>query len=569
MKVSNFIANKIKKLGIKDVPVFQGGAIMNIIDSIGITKNLDYFCPYHEQSLAMSVDAYARLNGFGVGCVTSGPGATNLITGVCCSYYDSIPCLFFTGQVGQFHIKKNSFHRQKGFQETDVKELFSSITKFSYQIKDVNEVDFIIDKAIHVAKSGRPGPVVIDVPYNIQVSKINFKKLKKFKPIIIKKKDSKIKNEINHILKNVYAKKRPVIIAGGGVTISKNNDNFLNFVKKLNIPFVTSWTSQDITKYNNKLYFGTVGRHGNQCANEIINNSDLVIALGFRFTPKAINENFGLKEKIKIISVDIDQIELKETIVKVENKINMDLNDFFSLIKKIKLKKINNISWLKLCKDLKDKKFLNNLEDASNKKLINPYLFFHKLSDHVKNDSVIITDAGANLCWCMTSFKIKSKQKLISAWGNSPMGYSVSAGIGACYAQPKREIIACIGDGSLMINLQDLQFFKHHKNIVLKIIVFDNETLGNTKLGTQDAFQGRTHANDRENGYYSPDIKKMSNAFDLDYNYLNKNNNIDKTIKSFLKKKISSLLHVKVSSDHNVIDHTKKYLNSSYSFKKN
>ena len=179
MKLTDFLAKKIKSLKINHIPLFQGGAIMNLIDSIGELKGLDYYVPYHEQSLAMSVDAYSRIKGFGVGCVTSGPGATNLITGVCCSYYDSVPCLYITGQVGQFHIKRSKEMRQRGFQETDIVSLFSSITKFSYQIKDPNEVGYIFDKAVYLAKSGRPGPVVIDLPYNIQIADINLKKNKK------------------------------------------------------------------------------------------------------------------------------------------------------------------------------------------------------------------------------------------------------------------------------------------------------------------------------------------------------------------------------------------------------
>ena len=569
MKVSDFIALKIKKLGIKNVPVFQGGAIMHVIDSIGRLKGLNYFCPYHEQSMAMTVDCYSRIKDFGVGCVTSGPGATNLITGVCCSYYDSIPCLFISGQVGQFHIKKNKLHRQKGFQETDVQELFSSITKFSYQIQNAEEIDYIIDKAVYLAKKDRPGPVIIDVPYNIQIANINLKKLKKFVAPKIKV-DKKINKKIKFLIKNIYNHKKVVFIAGGGVCISKSNNNFLSLVEKTQVPFVTSWSSQDITKYDNKFYLGSIGRHGNQSANEILNKADLVVSFGFRFAPKAINENFGKNPKIKIISLDVDKIELTNLNVKIDIKINLDLKYFFKQIKKIKLKKHENKNWLKECQKIKELKFINNIaaKKISNKKFINPYLFFHKLSDLVKKDSIIITDAGANLCWCMMSFRITNKQRLISAWGNSPMGYSISAGIGARYAKTNSQIISCIGDGSFMINIQELQFLKHHRDINLNIIVLDNETLGNTKLGTEEAFNGRTHANDSEHGYYPPDIKKIANCFDLKYFYLSSNKDIEKIIKLFLKdeNKGSKILHVKVSSEHPVIDHSKMKLNSIYSF---
>lgn len=567
MKVSDFIAKKIKKLKIFNIPVFQGGAIMHIIDSIGNLKGLKYYCPYHEQSLAMSVDAYARLKGFGIGCVTSGPGATNLITGVCCSYYDSIPCLFFTGQVGQFHIKKKLSHRQKGFQETDVKNLFSTITKFSYQIKNVEEVNYIIDKAIYIAKSGRPGPVVIDVPYNIQVSNIDFKKLKKFKPNKKKLEKNKIKRIIKYLIHNISKEKKAVFIAGGGVTLSKNNKNFLNLVEKLNIPFVTSWNSQDICPYNHKLYFGSVGRHGNQCANDIIEKADIVVSFGFRYAPKAINENFGKKNKTKIVALDIDKTELDECIVKLTKKFQVDFDNLFNEIRNINFSKLDNNTWVNKCREIKREKFLNNLEDVGNKNLINPYLFFHKLSFIVSKNAKIFTDAGANLCWCLTSFKVTKKQKLISAWGNSPMGYAVSAGIGACFAEKKQQIISCIGDGSFLINIQEMQFLKHHPEVKLKIIIFDNQTLGNTKLGTQEAFNGRTHANDAKNGYYPPDIKKIVKSYDIKYFELKNNKEINFKMKKFLNYRNTSILHVKVSSEHNVIDHSKKYLNSIYNWR--
>ena len=165
--VKDFIAKKIKKLGVNNVPVFQGGAIMHLIDSIGQIKGLDYYVPYHEQSMAMSVDAYARIKGIGVGCDTSGPGGTNLITGVCCSYYDPVPCLFITGQVGQFHIKKSSKMRQRGFQETDMVSLFSSITKFAYQVKSPNEIGYIFDSNIFSKKwTARPSPNRFTLQYS-------------------------------------------------------------------------------------------------------------------------------------------------------------------------------------------------------------------------------------------------------------------------------------------------------------------------------------------------------------------------------------------------------------------
>jgi acetolactate synthase-1/2/3 large subunit len=561
MKLTDFLAKKIKSLKINHIPLFQGGAIMNLIDSIGELKGLDYYVPYHEQSLAMSIDAYSRIKGFGVGCVTSGPGATNLITGVCCSYYDSVPCLYITGQVGQFHIKRSKEMRQRGFQETDIVSLFSSITKFSYQIKDPNEVGYIFDKAVYLAKSGRPGPVVIDLPYNIQIADINLKKIKQFIPPKIKNKNSKIFIKIKKINELINKSQKVAFIAGGGLRVSNTYKDFLKIAKKLNVPFVTTWASQDITSFNNKLYFGSIGRHGHQSANEVINSADLLITFGFRFSPKAINENYKKKKNTKIISIDVDPRELNEAIVRPDIKICLDLKLFFNLFKKIFIKKLKNKKWVELCSSFKEKKYINNLKIDN--KFVNPYLFFNIFSKMIKKDAIVITDAGANLCWCMQSFNITKNQRLISAWGNSPMGYSIGAGVGASYAIKNKQIFSLIGDGSFMINIQELQFLKHH-NLNLKIVVFDNDGLGNTKLGNEAAFAGRCHANNSDYGYYPPNIEDVIKPYKIKYFKLNKNSDIKKSINALLKYKGNTLLHVKVSPETNVIDHSNPKLSSIY-----
>jgi acetolactate synthase-1/2/3 large subunit len=561
MKVTDFLAKKIKRLKINHIPLFQGGAIMNLIDSIGELKGLDYYVPYHEQSLAMSVDAYSRIKGFGVGCVTSGPGATNLITGVCCSYYDSVPCLYITGQVGQFHIKRSKEMRQRGFQETDIVSLFSSITKFSYQIKDPNEVGYIFDKAVYLAKSGRPGPVVIDLPYNIQIADINLQKIKKFIAPKIKNNNSKIFIKIKKINELINKSQKVVFIAGGGLRVSNTHKDFLKIAKKLNVPFVTTWASQDITSFDNKLYFGSIGKHGHQSANEVINSADLLITFGFRFSPKAINENYKKNNNTKIISIDVDPTELNEAIVRPDIKICLDLKLFFNLFRKIFIKKLKNQKWLESCSLFKEKKYINNLKIDN--KFVNPYLFFNIFSKMIKKDAIVFTDAGANLCWCMQSFNITKNQRLISAWGNSPMGYTVGAGIGASYATKNKQIFSLIGDGSFMINIQELQFLKHH-NLNLKIIVFDNDGLGNTKLGTEAAFAGRCHANNSDYGYYPPNIEDVIKPYKLKYFNLNKNSDIKKSINALSKYKGNAVLHVKVSPETNVIDHSNPKLSSIY-----
>jgi acetolactate synthase I/II/III large subunit len=552
--VAQYISKYLEKKKLKNIPIFQGGAIMNTINEIGKNKKFKYFCPYHEQALSMEVDAMSRLNGrANVGLVTSGPGATNLITGVCCSYYDSIPSVYFTGQVGQIHIKKKETVRQRGFQETDVISIFKPITKYCVQIKEPHDIKYELDKAFYLAENGRPGPCLIDLPYNIQRSKIHIKKLKKFSnnKIKIKKKSSLGTNKILNLLKS---KKKILVIAGGGVRLSNQINNFQRFIKKFNLPFVTTWAAQDICSHDDKNFYGSIGRHAYKSANELAKEADLILTFGVRFSPKIISKEFG--QNAKIVSVDIDKKELDHCLIKIDEKINIDLKDFFPLIMKKKIKN-NNENWLKDCKKIKKNFFYQNYVDFkfNRKSYVDPYRFINDFSKLLSSNSVVYTDAGCNLCWCMQGFKIKYGQRLISAWGNSPMGYSVAAGIGGKIFNPKKPVYSLIGDGAFMINLQELQFIMKNKTN-LKIVILDNRIYGNTLIGSKELFNNPSYGNDEKNGYYPPDIKEISKCFKINYFKLNNDLYNKNVIKKFIKSKSNSILHVKISPDQNLIDYS-------------
>ena len=549
--VAKFISKYLLKKRINNIPIFQGGAIMNTINEIGKQSKFNYFCPYHEQALSMEVDAMSRLeNRANVGFVTSGPGATNLLTGVCCSYYDSIPSVYFTGQVGQIHITKKNTVRQRGFQETDVVSIFKPITKYCIQLTDPNKVKYELDKAFYLAENGRPGPCLIDLPYNIQISKINEKNLVSYKPKEIKDKNLslKIKKTISYI-KN---KKKILIIAGGGIRIGNQVKQFNTLIKKTNLPFVTTWPAQDICDHTDKNFYGSLGRHAYKSANKIAENADLIITLGVRFSPKIITKNFG--KKAKIISVDIDKKELDHSLFKINEKIHCDLKLFFQEINKYNLKK-NNSDWNVLCNQFKKKYFYNNKVKFYDKRFVDPYKFLKIFSEKISKNSIIFTDAGCNLCWCMQAFEVKKGQRLISAWGNSPMGYSMAAGIGGYISNKNRPIYSLIGDGSFMMNIQELQFIKKNK-IKIKIIIFDNKIFGNTQVGSLALFGNSSFGNDRKHGYFSPDVKKIAKSYEIDYQEIKNNNNIEMKIQKFLNRKKSSILHLNISSNQTLLDFT-------------
>jgi len=547
--VATLIRKKIESWKVKDVPIFQGGAIMNVLSEIAKSKKIKHYCPYHEQALSMGVDAYARINGFGVGLVTSGPGATNLTTGIACSYYDSIPSIYFTGQVGQFHITGKRKVRQRGFQESDVVSLLKPVTKFCYQLQNPLEAGYVLDKAYHIAKSGRPGPVVIDVPFNIQKSLVDERKLKKF---TAKKEKFNQKKLIKKALNHLNNASKPLVIAGGGLRIGKNVSDFHKFISKNKLPFVTTWPAQDITESKNNLYFGSAGRHAHLSATNLAREANSILTLGVRFSPKVIANNFG--KKAKIFAVDIDNGELNDGLIKPNSKINSSLSHFFKNqnSKPMPFKK----EWIEFCKIQKNKNYRNFSELKKNKikKYVNPYSFTETLSKLVNDNAILLTDAGANLTFFMQSFQTKKNQRVISAWGNSPMGYSVAAGIGAKIAAKNRQVISLIGDGSFLINLQELQFIKFNK-IPLKIVIYDNKVFGNTKIGCRD-YKIHSIGNDEKGGYYPPEVHKIAKAFDIKYFYLKNDINEKKIINSFLKFKGSSILHLNINKNHELLEHS-------------
>lgn len=557
MQVTKYIIEFLINKKIKTIPVYQGGAVMNFIDEIGKHPKINYVVPYHEQALAMQVDTMARLDGFAAGFATSGPGATNLLTGVCSAFYDSIPCFFFTGQVGQIHLKKNRGVRQLGFQETDVVEVFKPITKYAIQINDASKIKYELEKGYHLAISGRPGPVIFDIPFNIQRTLINPKKILSFKPK--KEKISKINlDKIKIIEKEINKSKKPLILVGGGIRRSKQENNFLKFVRKYKIPFVTTWMSQDITSFDDELYFGSIGKNGHRSANYLTSNCDLLICIGQRFGVKNIFGEFG--KKAKIIAIDIDKDELNNGLVKPDISIQILIQDFFNkLSKNLKIKSTNKI-WINKCQEIKEKLFkimIFNKNISERKKFISVYKFFDVISKFIDKNSIIFPDAGANQVWFFQSFLQKKEQIIINHTGHSPMGHSIAASIGGYYSKKSKnkKIIAFTGDGGFMMNVQELEHIKNHK-IPVKIVVLDNRSLGNTKLGTLLAFDGRTHGNDKKNGYFPPDIKKISQGFGIKYYefYNGSDSKLIKKFKLFLREKGSGIFRVHLSEFQNVAE---------------
>ena len=445
MNLSDFVLDFLLKKKVDKVFLITGGAISFLVDSFSKNKKIKYISVAHEQSAAMMADSYSRVGpNFSCTMATSGPGATNLLTGVACSYFDSVPSLHICGQVNTY--EQQDFHpstknvRQVGFQETDIVNMSKPITKFSYKVKNEKEIKYILEKAYHLATSGRPGPVLIDIPMDLQKKIINPKKLRSFTYPLKQKTNLKSKiKELNRLFSN---SKKPVIILGGGLKYSRSEHLINKLLKKLKIPIVTTWSGCDLVDYNNSYYIGNIGVYGSRSANFTVQNSDLVFCLGSRLDTRVtggVPKNFA-RNAYKI-AVDIDEHELnKQRGLNIDLKINHDLKDFLKNLVKSNFKRTCDKMWHEKTINFKKKYPIVLKNYYSQKNFVNPYIFIDKLSKILKKNDIVIADTGAHLTWTMQSFKVRKGQKLFSAFGNSPMGYALPASIGASIVKKKKKL---------------------------------------------------------------------------------------------------------------------------------
>lgn len=561
MTVAEYILKFLISKNVKNVFLMTGGAISFVVDAFSKNKKIKYTCVMHEQSAAMMADAYSRCDkGFGATMVTSGPGAQNLITGVACSWFDSIPVIHISGQVNKYELsssnKTTKKVRQIGFQETDIVSMAKPITKFAYQLKSSNEIKYILEKAFYIANEGRPGPVLIDIPMNFQKEKIDLTKLKSFKKPKIKNNNIKIKNDVYKIQKLLIKSKRPILILGGGLRISRAVNELEKFLKKINIPIVTTWSGLDVIDFNHKNYIGSIGVYGSRAANFAVQNADLVLNFGSRLDTRVTGgkpETFA--RSAKIISIDIDKYELnKKRGLNVYLKINQDLKNFLSILnsKSVNFKYSASSVWSNICKKWKIK-YPNVISSyEKQKKNVNPYFFIDRLSQKLNNKDIIVPCSGGNLTWTIQSFKIKKGQRLFSAYGNSPMGYALPAALGASLANNKKRVICIEGDGGIQINIQELQTMANN-NIPIKLFIINNNGYGIIKQFQELYLGGRYEATIPSKGVTNPNFKKISNAYGINYNEIKNNKNINVILKKILKSKKPEFVNVIIDSNQKIV----------------
>lgn len=515
MKVSDYIFSFIADLGIKEIFAVCGGNAMHLVDSAGKNENLKYIAMHHEQAASMAAEGYANISGKpGAVLVTSGPGVTNTLTGVSGAWINSTPIIFVSGQVTSDTLIGSSGLRQFGVQESNTVDLVKSITKYAVTVIDPKKIKYHMLKAAFMATSGRPGPVWIDVPLDVQSAIVNIDELEPFMPEETIKSEYKtmLKKRVTESIKLLLKSKRPVLISGYGIRIAKAEKEYFEIVEKLGIPVVSSWTTSDLIPTNYKNYIGRSGIMGDRGGNFTVQNSDLLLIIGSRMSIPQVGYNYKtFAREAKKIMVDIDEKELKKPSLIPDIPVNADAKDYIiELLRQLEEKSIviKVPEWLEKCRQWKRKYPVLLPEYSRNKNGVNSFYFINLLSEKLTNDAVVITDMGTSFTCTMQTFKIKVGQRLYTSSGHASMGFGLPGAIGACYANNLKKTICISGEGGLQMNLQELQTVAHNKLPII-LFVLNNGGYLTIKLMQQNHF-GRYTGSEASSGLSFPDIIKIA-----------------------------------------------------------
>lgn len=520
MKGSQYVAKFLKAIGANKVFQVQGGAITFLIDQIALEEGMDVICFQHEQAAAMAADALWRTNGqLGVSMATSGPGASNLITGIACGYYDSIPSLHITGQVNYEEQKlyRGAAVRQAGFQQMDIVSMVTPVCKYAVNVTTHDDMRRELKRAVEEAYSGRMGPVLIDIPMNLQNAEMEDSTMllpdsDKWSAVDTGISPEQVGKVIEQFLGSAQ---RPLIIFGAGVGLAGQQAELERWLQSNKIPFVATWAALNYFNHEAPNYIGHFGVYGNRGGNNAIQNADKILVLGSRLDNRQRSGNpANFAPNAEILCVDLDPAELEKLDPQCYKGLHFDLRNLAKALRGVEKPKFD-VEWSKYCQGLKAKYF--NKDTSSNSKqydTMSPYLVVEKLQQVAEPNAVITTDAGANHCWVYQSFHRDQDQLLMTSSGHYAMGYALPASIGAALVAPDRQHICSNGDGGIQMNLQELQTVKEY-DLDIKVIVFNNNRLGMI-CQFQDAYMDGRHAA-TENGPGRPNFKKIAEAFDFDY----------------------------------------------------
>ena len=540
MRVSDYVIQFLRdKYLIDTVFTVSGGGCIFLIDSLGSTDGVKYIATHHEQAAAIAAEGYSRMNNkLGACVVTSGPGGTNAITGVLCSWLDSIPVIILSGQVNKemtTNYRELPELRQLGDQEFNIIESVKNMTKYAVQVNDHTQIREHLEKACMLAVSGRPGPVWVDIPLNVQSANIDPENLQGVSEEWIEKYTSRIAptdEEINLISEKLNKAKKPLMIVGNGIRLADAVQELKVFLNKTNIPVISAINGNDLVTNDYLNYFGRFGTHAQICANKLLSECDFLLSVGSRLYVRQTGYNFqSFASQAYKCYVDVDQNELSKPTLFPDLKIHADAKVFLEKINKI-IQVDANVDWINFCKDVRATSPTVLQKHRDKTKFVSHYHFIEKLQHHIpQNFHVVTSDGSANVV-TMQVLNLRPGQRLITNTGCAPMGYGLPAALGAAV---HHNVVCIEGDGSLHLNIHELQTVKHN-NLPVKIILLNNDGYLSIKISQKTFFNSKYVASEKNSGVSFPKFEQIVKAYELPYYKITAHEDIDSTLSKFFAK---------------------------------
>lgn len=534
--VSDYVMDFVARTGVKDIFFISGGGNRFLAEAMANNPSLNYVCTHNEQALSMAVEGYARVRGFGVGLVTLGPGATNAITGTWGAYLDSTPCMMLSGQSPSRHLIGETGLRQFGVQEVGIIPAVQHFTKYASLVKNASEIGAELRRAYVKAHEGRPGPVWLDIPGDVQNARLPEGTPSPALPLLPYEQFVPSPTDVDRVVDLIRKAQRPLLYVGQGVRLAHAQSELETLLSHVSIPVVTSWNGADLLHETHPLYIGRPGMFGQRAANFAVQNSDLLLTLGARLSVPQVGYNYQtFAPDATRIFVDVDPAELTKKEVQPHYPLQADARAFLRALNSSLSETLAWPEWLAHSKQLKEKYPSVSPAWRNEGRYVNSYVFTEALSRHLRPREVVATDMGTSFTGTYQSLQLQPGQRVITSSGMSAMGWGLPGAIGACLANNRERTICLTGDGGLMFNLQELQTLKHHK-LPLKVFIYSNEGyLAMRKMWDRN-FQGKKYiGTEKGSGVSMPDFMKLAEGFDLPHSRIRNHTELYQQLPSILE----------------------------------
>lgn len=548
-KLSDYVIDFVARQGVHHIFEMVGGAITHLVDSVHGRRDIQCVSMHHEQAAAFAAEAYARMNGrLGVAMATSGPGALNMLTPIGSCYFDSVPCLFITGQVNTYEYKFDKPVRQIGFQETDIVSVSRPLTKYAQLVKSPADIRYCLEKAVFLAQSGRPGPVLLDIPMNVQRAKVDPSRLRRFLGSAEHRRLAAVRPvsaaAIKKIVSMLERARRPLVLVGGGVRASGASAELEKFLKRTGFPMVSSLMGLDALAHEDGSFIGLIGSYGNRRSNLALANCDLLLVLGSRLDTRQTGARTDTFARAAIkIHVDIDPHELGAK-VRPDVAVCSDVKEFLRRLNATPTRRLDLRAWRAVLEGYR--RDFPEVETPVRGGEVNPNRFIQQLAAISRSGDIICSDVGQNQMWTAQSFRIKKGQRLLTSGGMGAMGFALPAAIGAAIACPGRRVLAICGDGGVQVNIQDMDSLAARR-LPIKVILMNNGCLGMVRQ-FQDLYFGRRRQSTLI-GYSCPDLRGIIEAYGVPGRTVTKPERAAAEVRAALSSKGPALLEVKLSGE--------------------